>query len=181
MGGQFYQALWDFKLSPTTGELSQIRGLKFTTLFWGGDNRVFTGQKFFIPPTKEIHPSRLPPPTKLLFPPSKVHSTQPTKFNFSIEIFFSEWCHDIKNALIYKVTCNLKLPLNSMKLAYALFFLNMTESGMSQALFILYCLLKTMKLLNKCVIYYFSKNTSTQWFWLLKIYKKSLFVLTGCF
>ena len=35
---------------------------------------------------------------------------------FLLKIFFSEKYHGIKNALIYKVNCNLKLPLNSMKL-----------------------------------------------------------------
>ena len=66
------------------GELSQTRGLKFSTFFWGGDNAGF--------------------------PPNPLNST------FLLKIFFSEQYHDIKNALTYKVNCNLKLPLNPMKL-----------------------------------------------------------------
>ena len=71
------------------------------------DNRVFTAQKLLIPPTRKSILSRLSPP---IFIPPSLNST------FLLKIFFSEFYHDIKNTLIYKVNCNLKLSLNSMKL-----------------------------------------------------------------
>ena len=41
MGGQFYWALGTLKFSSTPGGLSQMRGLKFFTLFfWGGGGQL---------------------------------------------------------------------------------------------------------------------------------------------
>ena len=51
-------------------------------------------------------------PSLLKFAYSKLNST------FLLKIFFSVQYHDIKNALIYKVNCNLKLPQNYMKLTW---------------------------------------------------------------
>ena len=69
------------------------------------------GEKLFIPPTGKSLSSRLPPPN-FYCPYQRFIPPNPTKFKFSIEHFFSEQYHDIKNALIDKVNCNLKLPLN---------------------------------------------------------------------
>ena len=47
----FIRPWGDLKFSPTPGGLSQMRGLKFSTLSGGGDNRVFpTGGMEGVPP-----------------------------------------------------------------------------------------------------------------------------------
>ena len=101
-GIQFYWALGDHRFWPTPGSGSLAKwGFKilFTFFFGGG------GQQGFFYWMDEGNPS--PTGQKLLIPPT---SPQPTRFNFSIEnVFFSEKYHDIKNTLIHKVNCNLKL------------------------------------------------------------------------
>ena len=77
-------------------------GLKFSTLFLGGQQQGFlywavrgssalTGQKLLIPPTGKSLPSRhphqifIPPP-----PPPKVHPPPPQPTKFLLKLFFGE-------------------------------------------------------------------------------------------
>ena len=84
-------------------------------LYWGdGGSPSPTGQNLLIPPTRKVYPVDSLPPN-FYSPHQRFITPQPTKFNFSTGNFSKQY-HDIKNALIYKVNCNLKLPLNSMKL-----------------------------------------------------------------
>ena len=82
-GRQFYWALplGDLKFLPTSGELSQMGGLKFFIHFFMGGAKRQSLLNF-------------------------VYLFQ-IKFNFSIENIFSESYHDIKNTLICKVNFNL--------------------------------------------------------------------------
>ena len=80
MEGQFYWALGGLNISPSSEELSQM-GLEFPTFFFLGGGGGGGGLLKFV--------------------------CFQVKFNFSIEnIFFKV----VKNILIYKVNCNLKVP-----------------------------------------------------------------------
>ena len=70
------------------------------------------------------------------------------KSNFSVGNIFFQSIISIKWSVIYRY---LKVTWNS----HALFYVNIIEKGMSQSLHFFYCLLKTVKLFNKCVICYF--------------------------
>ena len=113
-------------------------GLKFSTLLGGTTGfSLLGGQResphplaknyLFLPPRK-ISPVDFPQ-QRFIPPANALNST------FLMKIFFSEQYHEIRNALMYKVNCNLKECPSLFSY--------------------LYCLLKTMKLLNKCVICYF--------------------------
>ena len=69
---------------------------------------------------------------------------------FHIENVFLEQLHSIKNMLIYKVNCDLKLPENYY-LTHALYFNFNWKKGFCSLSSFLYRLLKT-KLFKKCVI-----------------------------
>ena len=119
MREQLYMALGDHKFSCTTGwmggwEAQSNGGFKiFHTSFLGGGGVGGRKNKFFG--------------VCLLI------LTIPTIF--LLEIVFAEQFHDVKNILIYKVNCILKLLQNCMKLKHVLFYLNVIEKGVSQPLF----------------------------------------------
>ena len=135
MGGQFSWALENLKFSPTPGGFSQIGGLTFSTLLGEGGATGFsrlgdggspspTDQKLLIPPTRKSLPSRLPL-LNFYCPHQRFILLNPLNSTFLLKIFFVN-C---------KVNCNLKLPLNS-ETHVLHFFLNITEKGRSQPLFI---------------------------------------------
>ena len=72
------------------GGLGREHNMVFSTWGWGGESPSFTGQELFMPIIRIGNFSPVEPPAKFLFPRPKVHSPQPTKFNFSIENNFSE-------------------------------------------------------------------------------------------
>ena len=105
MGGQFYGTLGDLKFSPTPlGELSQMEGLKFSTLFYGeggdgrGCNRVFstggwresilTGPKLLISPIGKVFP--IDSPHQRFIPPNPLNSTFLLKTFFQSRIMTSK-------------------------------------------------------------------------------------------
>ena len=89
------------------GWVQFLRGLKFFTLLQGGTTGFSLTKNYSSLPPGKV--SSVDSPHQIFIPPS-LNST------FLLKIFFSEFYHDIKNTLIYKVNCNLKLSLNSMKL-----------------------------------------------------------------
>ena len=95
------------KFRVSWGWVQFLGGLKFFTLLEGGTTGFSLLKNYSSLPPGKVFP--VDSPHQIFIPPS-LNST------FLLKIFFSEFYHDIKNTLIYKVNCNLKLSLNSMKL-----------------------------------------------------------------
>ena len=142
-GVQFYAALGDLKFSPTLGGAQPNRGFKIFYTFVGTTAfSLLGGWRESLPHwPKATHPShqekspQQTPPTNFLFPHQSFIPPNPLNSIFLLKIYFSEQYHGIRKALIYKVNCNLKLLLKSMKLT-CFIYLSITEKGISQPLFI---------------------------------------------
>ena len=87
---------------------------------------------------------------------------EPWNSTFLLKIFFSEKYHSIKNALIYKVNCNLKLPLNSMKLTYFILSQYNWKRNVPASL-------------HFCIVYW-KQQIFNNFHYLKKVWKKSLII-----